>query len=130
MLILRYLIIGLQLLLLIGAYVLKGLYSTKMGVMRHVVVLSNKWRADFNPELVFTSLALLLIALGLWQMKRLRRGHSRRILSWVWLVLLALVFLLFTWLTFNKWMHFNVVLLPIFGAVLFLQLLQCSIKDR
>lgn len=130
MLILRYLIIGLQLLLLIGAYVLKGLYSTKMGVMRHVVVLSNKWRADFNPELVFTSLALLLIALGLWQMKRLRRGHSRRILPWVWLVLLALVFLLFTWLTFNKWMHFNVVLLPIFGTVLFLQLLQCSIKGR
>jgi len=130
MLILRYLIIGLQLLLLIGAYVLKGLYSTKMWVMRHVVVLSNKWRADFNPELVFTSLSLLLIALGLWQMKRLRRGHSRRILPWVWLVLLALVFLLFTWLTFNKWMHFNVVLLPIFGAVLFLQLLQCSIKDR
>lgn len=130
MLILRYLIIGLQLLLLIGAYVLKGLYSTKMGVMRHVVVLSNKWRADFNPELVFTSLALLLITLGLWQMKRLRRGHSRRILPWVWLVLLALVFLLFTWITFSKWMHFNVVLLPIFGTVLFLQLLQCSIKGR
>lgn len=130
----RYVITGLQLLLLVTAYVMKRLYSTKMGVMRHVVVISNKWRADFNPELVFTSLTLLLIALSLRQIKRLRRGNSpwQHIMSWVWLLLLSITFLLFILLTFNTWVHFNVVLLPILGAVLFLQLLQgiISLKKR
>jgi len=132
MIILRYVIIGLQLLLLMGAYGLKRLFSTKMGVMRHVVMLSNKWRAVLNFELVFILFALLLIALGLWQIKRLRRSYhpGRRLLPWIWLVLLALSFLLFAWLTLNTWVHVNVVILPILWVVLLLQLLQCSLSHK
>lgn len=132
MLVLRYVIICLQLLLLIGAYALKRLYSTKMGVMRYVVMLSNKWHAAFNPELVFACLGLLLIALGLWRIIHLRRKQcqSGYILPWVRLALISFFYLLLIWVTWKTGIHVYVVILPIFGLVLLLQLLQCVIGNK
>lgn len=132
MIVLRYVLIGLQLLLLTGAYVLKRLYSTKMGVMRHMVMLSNKWRAAYNPELTFSILALLLIGIGLWKICSLGRKRLpwQRALPWSLLVLLAFSFLLFMWLTRDTGVHVNVVLLPLLGIVLVLQLLLCIISHR
>jgi len=132
MLILNYVTIGLQLLLLIGAFILKYLSSRKMGLMRYSVMLDNKLRAAFNPELIMFILVILLIILGLWQILRLRRHQLkyRNIMPWIGLVIFAIFLLLFIWLTLSTKLYINILILPILTTVLLLQVLRGILSNR